>query len=106
MKTYQMWIDVRLTDFGCRKLVADRIDGTVKKMAGEVMRRGGFGDIFVVATFPHRKYKGVEKAIAAALNTLPVKRTIVMSQDPYTLREKTLALTVDLYRRQDEVVGL
>ena len=59
-----------------------------------------------MAKFPHRKYRTVEKAVAAALNALPVKRTIVVAKDPYIMCEKTLALTIELYKRQDEVVGL
>ena len=106
MKTYQMWIIVQLADFDCRKVVVGKVDGTVREMAGEVIRWGGFGDVCAVAKFPHRQYKTVEKAVAAALNTLPVKRTIVTAQDPYVLREKTFALTLGLHRRQDEVLGL
>lgn len=106
MKTYQMWIIVQLGAFDCRKVVADKVDGTVHEMGGEIVKWGGIGDVCAVAVFPHRKYRTLEKAIAAALNTLPVKRTIVTAQDPYTMREKTLALTMELYRRQAEVVGL
>ena len=47
----------------------------------------------------------MERAITAALDGLPVKRTIVAAEDPYVLREKTAALTMGLYRRQDKVVG-
>jgi hypothetical protein len=46
------------------------------------------------------------RGFSAALNTLPVERTIVTAQDPFVMREKTLALTRELFRRQDEVVGL
>jgi hypothetical protein len=62
--------------------------------------------VVVRAQFPHRKYKTVEKAIASALNTWPVERTIVVGQDPSLLRAKALQLTTDVCRRQDEVIGL
>jgi hypothetical protein len=106
MKTYRMWIILQLSDFDCRNVVADKVNGTVQEMGGEVVKSGGLGDICVVAAFSHRKYRNLEKAVAAALNTLPVQRTIVTGQDPYILRPKTIALTMELYRRQDEVVGL
>jgi hypothetical protein len=103
---YRMWIILQLADFKYRKVVADKVDGTVQEMGGEVVKCGGLGDVCVVATFPHRKYRSVEKAVAVSLNTLPVKRTIVTAQDPYIMRPKTMALTMELYQRQDEVVGL
>ena len=103
---YRMWIIVQLADFDYRKIVAEKVEGTVQEMGGEVVKTGGLGDICVVAEFPHRRYRTVEKVVADTLNALPVESTIVTAQDPYILREKTMALTMELYRRQDEVVGI
>ena len=75
-------------------------------MSGDAVDSSSMGDLVVTARFPHRRMKAVENAIATALSTLPVKRTIVAGQNPYILRPKTLALTKELYDRQDEVVGL
>ena len=101
-----MWIIVQLADFKYQKVAAVKVDGTVREMGGQVVKSGGIGDLCILAQFPHHKYKAVEKAIAAALDTLPVIRTIVVGQDPYIIRPKTFALTRELYDRQDEVVGL
>jgi hypothetical protein len=102
----RMWIIVQVYDVRYRKTVYDKIIRIVKEMSGEAVNSGGFGDVHVLAAFPHRKYKTVEKAIATALSTLPVKRTTVLSQDPFVVREKTFALTKELFERQDEVLGL
>jgi hypothetical protein len=101
-----MWIFCQLDDSRCLKAVCEKVGEIVQEMSGEVLKSSSMGDLFVVATFPHRKYKTVEKAIAAALSGQFVKRTIVVGQDPYVVRNKTMALTMDLYRRQDEVLGL
>ena len=104
--TRPMWIICQFDDYRWRKAVYKTVDEIVQEMFGEIVKTGGIGDLVVMATFPHRKYKAVERAVAAALSTLPVKRTIVVGQDPYIIRPKTMALTMELYRRQDEVVGL
>jgi hypothetical protein len=101
-----MWIVVQLYDSKFRRTVYDRVNQIVQEMSGEAVKSGGFGDIVLLAMFPHRKYRTVEKAIATALNNLPVKRTTVLSQDPFILRERTLILTKELYERQNEVLGL
>ena len=101
-----MWIICQLDDSRWRRVVCEKVRWIVEEMSGEVERFSGIGDIVAVARFPHRKCKAVEKAVAAALETLPVKRTIVVGQDPYILRPRTMALTKELYERQDEVVGL
>jgi hypothetical protein len=102
----RMWIVVELDDFKCRQAVYDKVNQIVQEMSGETLNSGGFGDVHVLAKFPHGKYKTVEKAIATALNTLPVERTTVLSQDPFVVREKTFALTKEVFERQDEVLGL
>ena len=101
-----MWIFCQLDDSRCLKAVCEKVGEIVQEMSGEVVKSSSMGDLFVVATFPHRKYKTVEKAIASALVGQCVKRTIVVGQDPYILRKKTSALTMDLYRRQEEVLGI
>jgi len=102
----QMWIIIQLADFQIRKAVCETTAAIIHGMSGEIVKLGGVGDLVVLAKFPHRRYRSVERAIAVALSTLPVKRTIVVGQDPFVLRDKTLALTMDLFRRQDEVVGV
>ena len=101
----QLWIIVQLADTACAKTVCQRIGVLVVEMGGEVVRFGGIGDVVALTTFPHRKYKAVERAITAALHSLPMKRTMVAAEDPYVLREKTAALTRESFRRQDEIVG-
>jgi hypothetical protein len=101
-----MWIIVQLDEPGFGKRVHETVAQVVQEMSGHVVKSSSLGDLCVLAKFPHRKCKAVEKAIAAALSTLPVKRTIVAGQNPYILRPKTMALTMELYRCQDEVVGL
>ena len=101
-----MWIICQFDDYRYRRAVYKKVDEIVQEMFGEIVKPGGIGDLVVMARFPHRRIKAVENAIAAALSTLPVKRTIVAGQDLYILRPKTMALTMELYRRQDEVVGL
>jgi hypothetical protein len=102
----QMWIVIQLGDSRVRKAVYEKAEDTIHDMSGEIVKAGGLGDLVLTARFPHRRYRTLENAIAAAVNTLPVERTIVTGQDPYVLRENTAALTMELYRRQDQVVGL
>jgi hypothetical protein len=103
---WRMWIIVQLLDPSYRKSAFESVERVVREMSGDIVKTGGFGDVEVMATFPHRKYKSVEKAVAAALNTIPVERTIVTANDPYVLHERTVGLTMELYRRQDEhVIG-
>ena len=104
--TRPMWIFCQLDDFRCLKAVCEKVGEIVQEMSGEVVKSSSMGDLTVIASFPHHKYKAVENAITDALGTLPVKRTIVAGQDPYIFRPKTIALTMDLYRRHDEVLGL
>src|SRR5664279_2175255 len=87
-----MWIICQFDDYRWCKAVYKKVDEIVHEMFGEIVKTGGIGDLVVMATFPHRKYKAVEKSIASALSTLPVKRTIVLGQDPYIIRPKTMAL--------------
>jgi hypothetical protein len=102
-----MWIIVQTDEPGCIKAVHQIVVQVVQEeCGGEFVKSTSMGDLVLVAKFPHRRIKTVEKAIAAALSTLPVKRTIVVGQNPYLLRPRTMALTMELYRRQDEVVGL
>ena len=100
-----MWINVQLTDAAWRKTVCDKIGGVVQEMGGEVVEYGGLGDLVAVAKFSHRKYRTVEKAVAAALNTFPVMRTTVAGKDLFILHPKTLARTEALDERQDQLVG-
>lgn len=103
----RMWIIIQLDEPEFGKRVHERVVQVVQEeCGGEFVKSTSMGDLVLVAKFPHRRIKTVEKAIAAALSTLPVKRTIVVGQNPYLLRPKTMALTMELYRRQDEVVGL
>ena len=102
----RMWIVVQLDEPGLRNVVYETIAQVVQEMCGHVLKSGGFGDVVVLARFPHRKYRTVEEAIAKRLAALPVKRLIVVRQDPFVLRERSSTLTMELYRRQDEVVGL
>jgi hypothetical protein len=101
-----MWIICQIDDHRWLKAVFEKVSAVVEEMSGEVVKSSSMGDLVVTARFPHRRIKAVEKAVAAALSTMPVKRTIVAGQDPYILRPKTIALTMELYRRQDEVVGI
>jgi hypothetical protein len=77
----------------------------VEELAGEVVKAGGSGDLCMLAWFPHRKIKTLEKAIAAALTAFPVKRIIIDAHNPYLVRKGSEDLTSELYRRQDEAVG-
>jgi hypothetical protein len=102
----RMWIICEVDDYRCNKLVCNAIRRIAEEMSGQVLEFIALDDVVAVVRFPHRKCKGVEKAIAAALCTLPVKRTMVFPRNPYALRHSALAATLDLYRRQDEVIGL
>lgn len=98
------WIVVELDDFALLKSVCETIGCVVEELAGEVVDATGFGDLCMVARFPHRKVKMLEKAVAAALTAFPVRRIIISAHNPYLLREETADLTAELYRRQDEAV--
>lgn len=103
--TYRrMWIILELTDQQYRRIVYEKVAGIVEEMDGEVLQSSSFADVVVTARFPHRQYRGVEKAIADGVSTMPVKRTIVCGYDPYRPFGKDISLTQELYDRQDEVL--
>ena len=76
------WIVIELDDFALRKPVCEKIGRVVEELAGEVVKAGGSGDLCMLAWFPHRKIKTLEKAIAAALTAFPVKRIIIDAHTP------------------------
>ena len=100
-----MWIIVQLDEPGFRKRVYEVVAQVVQELGGQVAESSSLSDVVVLATFSHRKYRTVERTVTGALNCFPVKRTIVAAQDPYVLRNKTSALTMELYGRQDEWLG-
>jgi hypothetical protein len=100
-----MWIIIQFADHTLRKAVCEVVRRVVEDMAGVAEPSSSIDGVVVAAKFPHRRYKTVEKAVAGALRGLPVERTIVVGQDPYIMRPSTLGLTMELYQRQDEVVG-
>ena len=95
--TYPMWIILELTDHRFYKEAHEKAVATVKDMGGEIVGRGGLEELVLMTRLPHRKYRTVEKAVAAAVNTLPVDRTIVYGRDPYAFRKQP-----QLRRRRDE----
>jgi|ERR1039458_4493807 hypothetical protein len=101
----RLYTVVQIDDFELRKSVCEKIALVVEEMSGEIVKAGGFGDVFVVARFPHRKHKTYKKAVAAALASLPVKGIIVERRNPYLVRKGREDLTSELYRRQDEALG-
>jgi hypothetical protein len=78
----RMWITVEVTDARFRKAVCDEIRLVVEKMSGDFVKSSSLDSLFVLAMLPHRKYKTLEKAVAAALTALPVGRTIVNATRP------------------------
>ena len=65
------------------------IERVVQELRGEVIQAPCLFDILSVkATFPHRRYKTLQKAVTAALVGEPVVRVTVASHDPFTVRRK------------------
>lgn len=94
-QTHPMWIILDVTEL--RKRAYERVTAIVLEMGGSIVEAGSIFELVIVARFPHRKYRAVEKAVAAAVSTLPVKRTTVYGRNPYQLRKPP-----GQYRRRNE----
>lgn len=94
-QTHPMWIILDVTEL--RKQAYERVTAIVHEMGGSVVQAFSLDDLVVLARFPHRKYRAVEKAVAEAVCRLPVKQTTVYPRDPYALRKPP-----ELCRRRDE----
>jgi hypothetical protein len=71
------------------KSTFNAIERVVQKLGGKVIEAPCLFDILSVkATFPHRRYKALQKAIASALVGEPVVGVTVASHDPFTVRRK------------------
>jgi len=65
------------------------IERVVQELRGEITEASCLFDVLSVkATFSHRKYKALQKAIAAALVGEPVVGFAVGSQPPFTVRRR------------------
>jgi hypothetical protein len=83
------WISAELIDFSCRKIAAEKIERVVQEFHGEVVGRSCFLEtLSVKATFSHRRYKALNRAISVALVGLPVGEITVGPHDPVAMRFK------------------
>lgn len=71
------------------KSTFNAIERVVQELRGEIIEAPCLFDILSVkATFSHRRYKELQKVIAAALVGEPVVGFTVGSQSPYTVRRR------------------
>jgi hypothetical protein len=82
-----MWITLEVTNLLFHRQAYQKAAAIVVEMGGSIVRAGSIDDLVVLARFPHRQYRSVEKAVAAAVSTLPVERTSVYGQNPFGLRK-------------------
>lgn len=95
---YPMSIVLEMPDLCLCTEARQKTTAVVVEMGGSDVQANTIQDLVVVANFPHRRYRSVEKAVAAAVSTLPVERTtVVAGRNPYGIRKPP-----GQYRRRDE----
>jgi hypothetical protein len=86
---HTVWVIAELSDVTCGKIAAERIERVVQEFRGEVVEASClFDTLSIKATFPHRRYEALVKAIGAALVGLPVGGMVLGQKDPASLRLK------------------
>jgi len=83
---HTMWIILQLDDAKWAKEVALKAYAVVEEMNGEDVNGALLTDLTIRAAFPHRQAKRLERAVASALSTTPVKRTTVYTTNPFAIR--------------------
>ena len=81
-----MWIILQLDDAKWAKEVALKAYAVIEDLNGEVIKGALLSDLTIRAAFPHRQAKRLEKAVASALSTTPVRRTTVYITNPFAIR--------------------
>jgi hypothetical protein len=81
-----MWIILQLDDAKVLTKVARTAYAVIEEMNGEVIKGGLLSDVTILASFPHRQAKRLERAVASAVSTMPVKHTTVYTSNPFAIR--------------------
>ena len=83
---HTMWTILQTDDAKRVREVARIAYAVIEGLNGEVINGALLCDVIIRAAFPHRQAQRLERAVASALSTTPVKRTTVYTTNPFAIR--------------------